>query len=770
MPENARVAGYADDIYVGFIRSLYLAPTVLAIGAVCHFIVGVLVYLESGNNAYLILAAFMGLAGAIRYVSVKRVDAASILTVSQARRAENEYLAFGAFQGLTVGIFAFACIHWDSTGFAGLAAASMIWGGAITIAGRNYGSAKMVAILTVTSFGLPAIAFLINGSIYEVMIALLLAPFMVLIVTMAKLVRTALFTALTESKRATALADRLNRALDTMPQALLMVDASGAVVVANRDAAALFQIDDPARMHGMQFKTLFAGMVAAGMFDAEQADRFEAQITHSLDEGYDRKLVMDIADGRHFELTTGKGENNLGVVILSDVTARVRADHKINQMARFDHLTGLPNRPFFGERVTEMLLYGPRDRQVALAVLDLDDFKAINDSMGQKLGDGLITLIAERLAPVASSTVTIGRFGGDEFVVYMDEVEGPETVSAMVDKLMASLQGPFEIADNKIRIQLSGGVIIERAGGTSVSDMVVKADLALARAKNVGKNTWRVFRQEMDESFRHRQRLKSDLRTAIDAKTLRVVFQPIVSASGLRVIGCEALCRWDHPELGAISPAVFIPLAEEMGVIAGVTAIVLERACQEAATWPEHISISVNLSAQDFHDPELASKVAATLRAADLAPSRLEVELTESALLDDNEIVLRQVEELRAAGIKIALDDFGTGYSSLSYLNRLPLNKVKIDRSFLKNILEDSHSLGLLVDSVKLCRRLGLEVTLEGVETLEQLKVISRQVKPDLMQGFLFGPPLSASGIASMAGAKWQFENRDKRPVAANQR
>jgi predicted signal transduction protein with EAL and GGDEF domain len=289
--------------------------------------------------------------------------------------------------------------------------------------------------------------------------------------------------------------------------------------------------------------------------------------------------------------------------------------------------------------------------------------------------------------------------------------------------------------------------------------MIVKADLALYKAKELGKNDWRLFETAMDAAFRNRQLMKADLRTAIETRALRVVFQPIVSLDSMRIASCEALCRWDHRDLGPISPAIFIPLAEEMGIVSEISSIVLEAACTQCLRWPDPISVSVNLSAKDFRSHEVVDKVRGVLEASGLAPNRLEIEVTETALLDDKSMTRAYIEELKAIGVRIALDDFGTGYSSLSYLHKLPLDKIKIDRSFLMDVTQNKRSLELLKGVVNLSRPLGLQVTVEGVETFDQLKILALDVKPDLVQGFLFGSALSASGIETMSNTVWPFAN-----------
>ena len=299
--------------------------------------------------------------------------------------------------------------------------------------------------------------------------------------------------------------------------------------------------------------------------------------------------------------------------------------------------------------------------------------------------------------------------------------------------------------------------MLSRVRDTDVDAMIVKADLALYKAKELGKNDWRLFEAAMDAAFRNRQVMKADLRAAIETKSLRVVYQPIVTMDTMRIASCEALCRWEHRDLGPISPSVFIPLAEEMGMISEISHFVLQEACAECVRWPERISVSVNLSAKDFRNRDVVGKVRNALASSGLAPHRLEIEVTETALLDDKSLTRQYIEELKRLGVRIALDDFGTGYSSLSYLHKLPLDKVKIDRSFLIDVSQSTRSLELLKGIVNLSRPLGLTVTIEGVETFEQLKILALQVKPDLVQGFLFGSALTASGIETMSSTVWPF-------------
>jgi diguanylate cyclase (GGDEF)-like protein len=486
----------------------------------------------------------------------------------------------------------------------------------------------------------------------------------------------------------------------------------------------------------------------------------EAQLTRALREGRNRKVLVSFTNGQHYEFSAREGNQDLGVITFEDVTARVEAEEKIRTMARYDSLTGLVNRAYFHEIVVEAMASGDRDRLCAVAVIDLDDFKSVNDTLGHPVGDGLIYAVAERLGGFSEPGIHISRFGGDEFMIYFDRVEDESKLSLLIDEIFYGLQGEVDVAGHALRIQASAGAVMSRVDSTDVDEMIVKADLALYKAKDLGKNGWRVFESAMDAAFRNRQLMKADLRSAVEAKALRVVYQPIVAMETMRIASCEALCRWDHPDLGPISPAVFIPLAEEMGIIAEISTFVLEAACFECAKWPAPTSVSVNLSAKDFRNSDVVGKVRNALASSSLAPERLEIEVTETALLDDKLATRDIIEQIRALGVRIALDDFGTGYSSLSYLHKLPLDKVKIDRSFLIDVTQNARSLELLKGIVNLSRPLGLQITVEGVETFEQLKILALQVKPDLVQGFLFGAALSASGIETMSTVTWPFQNQ----------
>ena len=747
-----------DDIYIPFVETLFRDGLTLTIGLIAQTLLVVLVYWKTADPMYLVVAGAMAIVGVLRMRNIRKYrNAPTPRSREEAQRREKDYILFGSMHGLMLGLFCFVGIYLAHDNFAEIASVAVTLASATSIAGRNYGSPRMVMIFIMTLTWPIALGFLLRGDVYHVILGLLSAPFLFAIKRFADTVRSVLFAALSEQKKANRIAERFNRALNTMSHGLVMLGPDGRVVVANAEAAHLLSLASPDALLGRSVHGMLMRGVAGGMLALKDCRYVEAQLTRALREGRDRKVLVSFTNGQHYEFSAREGNLDLGVITFEDVSQRVQAEEKIRNMARYDSLTGLANRAYFHELVAESMEAGDRNRLCGLAVFDLDDFKSVNDTLGHPVGDGLIYAVAEKLSEFAGDHAKVSRFGGDEFMIFFDRVEDESNLSRKLDDIFANLQGEVDVAGHALRIQMSAGAVLSRVGDTDVDAMIVKADLALYKAKELGKNGWRLFEAAMDAAFRNRQVMKADLRNAVEAKNLRVVYQPIVAMDSMRIASCEALCRWDHPDLGPISPAIFIPLAEEMGIISEISSFMLQAACFECAKWPEQTGVSINLSAKDFRNRDIIGKVRNALAASGLSPSRLEIEVTETALLDDKSLTRQSIEELKAMGVRIALDDFGTGYSSLSYLHKLPLDKVKIDRSFLNDVTQNPRSLELLKGIVNLSRPLGLTVTVEGVETFEQLKILALEVKPDLVQGFLFGSALSASGIETMSSTVWPF-------------
>ncbi|MGQ9365658.1 EAL domain-containing protein [Azospirillum sp. ST 5-10] len=429
------------------------------------------------------------------------------------------------------------------------------------------------------------------------------------------------------------------------------------------------------------------------------------------------------------------------VVAIRDIRERRQAEERIRHMANHDVLTGLPNRVLFHDRTTVALANASRDgHMVALLYVDLDRFKSVNDLLGHQAGDLLLEQVAQRLTGNLRRHDTAARLSGDEFVILQDRIAQPGEAMALAERLVKAFAVPFDLAGQQMVIGASVGIALFPQDGNGVEQLLLNADTALYRAKSDGRGTFRFFEAAMDEHLQSRRRLEHDLRRALAADALHVHYQPLLACDTHSVLGFEALVRWHHPERGLISPAEFIPLAEETGLIMALGEWVLRSACRDAAAWPDTVHVAVNLSPVQFRLSDVASLILSILDEAGLPPHRLEIEITEGVLIDDTERVVEVLSVLKAAGVRIALDDFGTGYSSLSYLQKFAFDKLKIDRSFVSGMEDNRQSRSIVRSIITLARSLGITVTAEGVETCAQFQLLKHEAC-DQVQGFLIGRP-----------------------------
>ena len=448
----------------------------------------------------------------------------------------------------------------------------------------------------------------------------------------------------------------------------------------------------------------------------------------------------------------GQPKYILGVVV--DMTERIESEAQIHHMAHHDALTGLANRVLFLKSVEEALARLHRHGETFnILILDLDQFKIVNDTLGHPVGDALLQQTAERLRGCTRETDLVARLGGDEFAILQrtgaDQGEGALVFS---ERLLAALREPYELAGNKVTTGTSIGVALAPQDGNNADQLLKNADLALYRAKSEGRNRCRLFDRDMEAEARSRHEMETDLRNAIWRDEFVLHYQPIIGSATREVCGVEALVRWRHPRFGLLPPDRFIALAEETGLIVPLGEWILRRACADAVTWPAHIRLAVNLSAAQFTSPNLKETVASALRQTSLAPERLELEITESVLLANDESNLAVLHALRSLGVAIVLDDFGTGYSSLSYLQRFPFDKLKIDRSFVSELSSRDDSAAIVCAVNGLGKTLNITTTAEGIETEEQFQLL-RATGVDQMQGYLFGRPLPK---AELSFARWR--------------
>ena len=428
----------------------------------------------------------------------------------------------------------------------------------------------------------------------------------------------------------------------------------------------------------------------------------------------------------------------------SDVTAAHRSDEQIAYLASYDSLTDLPNRALFQEALTKVCAH---NSSFALLSLDLDGFKAVNDTFGHSIGDALLVAVAGRLRASLRDGDVVARLGGDEFAVLQSGADA-NAAAVFAQRIITKLSEPYQLGSVQTSIGVSVGIALAR-DGLAPKDLLIGADLALYQSKAEGRRTWYFFEPEMAIRAQHRHRLQTELRLAIERNELTLEFQPIFGMTSGTISGAEALVRWQHPERGPISPAEFIPIAEESGLIVQLGAWVLRRACEQATTWVGETRVAVNFSPLQFRDPGLYDLVDQVLADTGLSPQRLEVEITESVFLEKADTTLACLRALRARGIHIALDDFGTGYSSLSYLRSFPFDKVKIDQSFIRDLGVNSEAIAIVRAIVGMASSLGMRTTGEGVETEVQAELL-QLTGCSQVQGYLFGRPGKSSNISDL--------------------
>ncbi|RXF75178.1 putative bifunctional diguanylate cyclase/phosphodiesterase [Hansschlegelia zhihuaiae] len=551
---------------------------------------------------------------------------------------------------------------------------------------------------------------------------------------------------------------RFDAALENMSQGLCMFDADSRLVVVNNRYCDMFGLNRNVLRVGMTQREIVEELVSLGRYkQGLTVDKLCEGTRTSLAIDHATPVHRELADGRVIAVSHRPMEGGGWVATFEDVTERRRNEARIAHMARHDALTDLPNRVALREAGGEAQP-GSAGR-LAVLCLDLDRFKAVNDAHGHSVGDKLLRAIADRLRASIRDVDLVVRLGGDEFAV-LNAVHDEAAALALANRLIGVVSGPYDLGGIAVQIGASVGVALDADGACDVERLLKNADMALYHAKSLGRGAACVFDPAMDDSAQARMALERDLREALATDAFELHYQPLIELDGDEVKGFEALVRWRHPQRGLISPATFIPLAEETGIIIQLGEWILNQACREAAGWPSDVSIAVNVSAIQLRHRGFAQTVLLALAGSGLKPERLELEITESVLLDDTEANLQTLHLLRSMGIRIAMDDFGTGYSSLSYLRRFPFDKIKIDQSFLRNSDESAEGAAIIRALVGLGASLGITTLVEGVETEDELAAVRAQGAQQV-QGFLFSAPRPASEVAPF------FDANRKRAAAA---
>ncbi len=537
-------------------------------------------------------------------------------------------------------------------------------------------------------------------------------------------------------------------ALDNMSSGLLFYDATGRLALSNNRFHELCSMDRQSIRAGMSRREVLERMVEAGHFVGSRAEELDDTIRRDLASGRPHVVEAEFGGSRRVEIERRPITGGGTVTTYEDVTERRQATEQLFHMARHDGLTGLPNRVVLAERLEGAMAALGRGVGSAVLCLDLDRFKSVNDTLGHAAGDALLNQVAKRLVSCVRETDTVARLGGDEFAVLQVGVAKAEDAALLAERILQVTRESYEVGGHSVMVGVSIGIALAPTDGTGAAQIMRNADTALGRAKLDGRDGFCFFEAAMDLRLQERRALEMDLRQALAAEEFELYFQPLVDLRRNRVSGFEALLRWHHATRGLVSPTEFIPVVEETSLIVPLGAWVLHAACAEAVRWPDDLKVAVNLSPVQFRDATLVQEVEDALSRSGLAPGRLELEITETVLLRDNEEVVRVLQELRALGVSISMDDFGTGYSSLSYLRSFPFDKIKIDRSFVADL--PGSDAGCIVRAVaNLGSSLGMITTAEGVESAAQLAQLRVEGCTEA-QGFFFSPPRPRSEVMTM--------------------
>jgi len=685
-----------------------------------------------------------------------------VLRKEQAAMWERLYAIGGVGFMLAVGITAailFARRHDELTALYGIV---ITMGCAGALAGRNAGRPLIVYGQVLGVCGPLLITLLLQNNAWYLGLAAILFLVMASVKSTTQFLNGIIVSALLNGREASIQRARFGSALDSMSHGLCMGDKDGLVTVVNHRLQGFFGLS--ATEKSLTVRDLAEQIADAGMMGSASRDVFigawESHVAMR-----DAGVFSETIDGRIYDFRCEPMGGGGFVVVVEDVTAARIASREIERMAHFDSLTSLPNRMQFHSRM-ESYFKAPDglNGRMALLSVDLDQFKEINDARGHPTGDELLRLVAGRLRRAARGADLVARFGGDEFQVLLRDPHLIDSAGEVAQEIIDALSAPYLIDGNTLSIGASIGVALAPRDASDADELLRCADMALYQAKGEGRSSYRTYEPVLDSTMRRKREIEQDLREAIARDELELHYQPVVDSRTGQVVACEALVRMRRPGKPTAPPNEFIPVAEETGLIVQLGDWVLRRACRDAVTWPEHIRLAVNFSAKQFvMGRDVVGDIQRALKESGLQPERLEVEITESTIIEAKD-ALRQLSEISAAGIRISLDDFGTGYSSLSYLREFPVDKIKIDRSFAHDI--NSRASQAVIGSVSvLAQMLGVELVIEGIETKEQLQAANTW-DVCLIQGYYFSRPRLLEDVLPLLNAPMPFGPRRVRSVA----
>ncbi|WP_426437350.1 putative bifunctional diguanylate cyclase/phosphodiesterase [Bradyrhizobium genosp. P] len=755
----------SPSISVALIDSLFETPGPLLAGLIFVSIAAAMTALKTGQDLIWGCVALLIIAGTIRAFDLRRYHANKMnLTAEQAAQWKKRYQIGAMMQAAAIGTWGATTLLCSDDAVAHMICLSVTTGIVAGGASRAYGRQWIFKSQVVLSFGPMVIALALRGTPYYIAMSVVSFVFVLALIETAANLHRIFMRAILAREREAALAGQFDTALNNMPHGLCMFGPDARLAVMNYRFSEMMNLSDDLVKGGASASEIIAACVSSGSVLAESGKVILDEIEHPQARDIvttDPDPVRDRALSWTFQPMADGG----AVVLLEDITERRTAEAKISHLARYDELTELPNRVNFRDEIGRLLngLYG-RNQLSALLFVDLDQFKQVNDTLGHPCGDQLLCAVAGRLREMLRPEDFVARFGGDEFVVFQQNIHSHEDAAGLARRIVDRLSERYKIDNHLVEIGASVGIAMT-APGVSADTLLKNADMALYRAKADGRGTFCFFRDEMAQTVEARRILELDLRKALANEEFELFYQPLINLRSGKVSTCEALLRWNHPVRGTVSPVDIIPVAEDMGLIVDLGRWILRKACMECMKWPDAVSVAVNFSPQQFHQRDVLSEVRYALEVSGLPAHRLEIEITESSLLHNTQLTHDVLSQLRTLGVRISLDDFGTGYSSLSYLHNFPLQKVKIDRSFLEGIDSD-RPLTLLRGVARLSADLGMAVVVEGIETNEQLELISADGAVTEAQGYLFSRPVPAVRIRQLLNASHGRRRPDEQIVA----
>ena len=738
-----------SDIRRGLIESMFADSRSLVYGGVITSLTGLLItYLTRNWASALATAAIIGVtAGRLRLTREyhSRLQTGELLDVDTLERA---YLLGAGAYLLSIGFLTFTTFNTSNDAFVLVVACATAVFHALSIAVRNfavqYGVRLQIAVVAVPL----AAAFIVKGGLFPLLVIMLVLPLCMFIHGSAARLREILLSQIAFRTESEKIASQFDFAINNMSHGMCMVSAQKRILVSNAKFSEFLALNAARSISNVRFEAVIRLAKRRAALPQEAIDGLFKAFDAAAVARRSQALEFETANQSFYEVTITPNSRGGWVVVVQDVTAKRNADRAIDRMAHFDSVTNLRNRRSFELALAEALSSTQSGGAgVDVMFLDLDDFKQVNDSLGHRTGDKLLVEIASRLHAIIGPTDVVARWGGDEFVILHHHAPGQLETHDLAKRIIDEINRAVVIDGSQVIVGASIGSASAPDDGISPDALLSKADIALYAAKADGRRVWRAFEQEMDAKIQIRRLIELELRAAVATEAIEVYFQPIVSVATRQIVGFEALARWRSELLGPVSPAEFIPIVEEIGLMEEMGAAILRRACKACAEWPEEVSVSVNLSSTQFRSGHLEKTIIGALAAARLAPERLDLEITESILLEDRGDTRRVLQDLRAQGLRVSLDDFGTGYSSLSYLLSFPLDRIKIDRSFTMGLgIQERAS--VLVEGVSaMSRRLGMSVLIEGVETAKQLRMIETLGTIAEAQGYLFSRPVPEKDV-----------------------